>query len=167
MIRRDFKTIEFLTTRRFTANGMPVADLFYWMSAKTPNKILIVDDAETLTFFLQEVLKSEKYEVRTANDGENGYAASLDFNPDVVVTDIQMPGISGLDMMRNIRMHRPNVRTIYMSGDLDRYRLRLQAEQSGYAVKLLAKPFTQREFLHLVTNLSDVPPSGRIELSHH
>ena len=64
-------------------------------------------------------------------------------------------------------MHEPNVRTIYMSGDLDRYRLRLQAEQRGYAVKLLAKPFTQREFLRLVTNLSDVPPSGRSELPHH
>ena len=167
MIRRDFKTIEFLTTRKFTANGMPVADHSYWMSAKTSNKILIVDDAETLTLFLQEVLESQRYEVRTASDGENGYAVYLDFNPDLVVTDIQMPGISGLDMMRNIRMHEPNVRTIYMSGDLDRYRLRLQAEQRGYAVKLLAKPFTQREFLRLVTNLSDVPPSGRSELAHH
>ena len=56
MIGRDFKTIEFLTTRSFTANGMPVADQFYWMSAKTANKILIADDAETLKFFLQEVL---------------------------------------------------------------------------------------------------------------
>ena len=129
MIRRDFKTIEFLTTRRFTANGMPVADRFHWMSAKTANKILIVDDATTLTFFLRDVLKSEKYEVRTASDGENGYATYLEFNPDLVATDIQMPGISGLDMMRNIRMHKPNVRTIYMSGDLDRYRSRLQAEQ--------------------------------------
>lgn len=167
MIRRNFKTIEFLPTRRFTANGMPVADHSHCMSAKTPNKILIVDDAETLTFFLQEVLESQEYEVRTASDGENGYAVYLDFNPDLVVTDIQMPGISGLDMMRNIRMHEPNVRTIYMSGDLDRYRLRLQAEQRGYAVKLLAKPFTQREFLSLVTNLSDFPPSGRSELLHH
>lgn len=137
------------------------------MSAKTRNKILIVDDAETLTFFLQEVLESEKYEVRTANDGENGYATYLDFDPDLIVTDIQMPGISGLDMMRNIRMHKPNVRTIYMSGDLDRYRSRLQAEQSGYHVKLLAKPFTPSEFLTLVTDLSDVPPTGGNELTHH
>ena len=167
MIRRDFKTFEFPTTRKFTANGMPVADQIQWMSAKTPNKILIVDDATTLTFFLQEVLKSEKYEVRTASDGENGYAASLDFNPDLVVTDIEMPGISGLDMMRNIRIHKPNVRTIYMSGDLDRYRSRLQAEQRGYAVKLLAKPFTQREFLTLVANLSDAPPNGENELPRH
>ena len=167
MIRRDFKTIEFLTTRRFTANGMPVADQFHWMSAKTPNKILLVDDAETLTFFLQEVLESQEYEVRTASDGENGYATYLDFNPDLVATDIQMAGISGLDMMRNIRMHKPNVRTIYMSGDLDRYRSRLQAEQRGYAVKLLAKPFTQREFLTLVANLSDAPPNGENELPRH
>jgi len=167
MSRRDFKTIEFLTTRRFTANGMPVAVQLHWMNAKTPKKILIVDDAETLTLFLREALDSEKYEVRTASDGENGYATYLDFHPDLVVTDIQMPGISGLDMMKNIRMHKPNVRTIYMSGDLDRYRLLLQAEQSGYAVKLLAKPFTRSEFLTLVTNLSNAPPNGSNELPRH
>jgi len=167
MIRRQFKTIEFLTTRRLTANGMPVADHCHGMSAKTPNKILIVDDAKLLTLFLREVLESEKYEVRTASDGENGYSTYLDFNPDLVVTDIQMPGISGLDMMRNIRMQKPNVRTIYMSGDLDRYRLKLQAEQSGYTVTLLAKPFTQSEFLRLVKNLSDVSQSWRNELPCH
>jgi len=167
MIRRQFKTIEFLTTRRFTANGMPVAERFQWMSSNTPNKILIVDDAKSLTLFLREVLESEKYEARTASDGEKGYATYLDFNPDLVVTDIQMPGISGLDMMRNIRMQKPNVRTIYMSGDLDRYRLKLQAEQSGYTVTLLAKPFTQSEFLRLVKNLSDVSQSWRNELPCH
>ena len=146
---------------------MPVAEQLRWMRAKTPNKILIVDDSKTLTFFLQEVLESEKYEVRTANDGENGCAASSDFNPDLIVTDIQMPGLSGMDMMRNIRMHKPNVRTIYMSGDLDRYRSRLQAEQKGYDVKLLAKPFAPGEFLTLVANLSDVAPNGGYQFTRH
>jgi DNA-binding response OmpR family regulator len=137
------------------------------MGAKNSNKILIVDDAEGLTQFLQKFLESKNYEVRTANDGENGYATSLEFNPDLIVTDIQMPGISGLDMMRCVRMHKPNVRTIYMSGDLDSYRSRLRAEQRGYHVKLLAKPFTSSEFLKLITNLSDAPPNGVNELTHH
>lgn len=165
MTRRDFKTTEFLTTRKSTANGMPVAGHFQGMNANIPNKILIVDDAKTLTYFLQEVLESARYEVRTANDGENGYATSLEFDPDLIVTDIHMPGISGLDMVRKIRMHRPNVRTIYMSGDLDRYHSRLQAEQEGYDVKLLAKPFAPGEFLTLVANLSAVPPNGGYELT--
>lgn len=137
------------------------------MGAKNSNKILIVDDADGLTHFLQKFLESKNYEVRTADDGENGYATSLEFNPDLIVTDIQMPGISGLDMMRYIRMHQPDVRTIYMSGDLDTHRSRLQAEQRRYHVKLLAKPFTSSEFLELITNLSDALPNGVNELTHH
>lgn len=137
------------------------------MGAKNSNKILIVDDADGLTHFLQKFLESKNYEVRTADDGENGYATSLEFNPDLIVTDIQMPGISGLDMMRYIRMQQPDVRTIYMSGDLDTHRSRLQAEQRRYHVKLLAKPFTSSEFLELITNLSDALPNGVNELTHH
>lgn len=137
------------------------------MGAKHSNKILIVDDADGLTHFLQKFLESKNYEVRTADDGENGYATSLEFNPDLIVTDIQMPGISGLDMMSYIRMHQPDVRAIYMSGDLDTHRSRLQAEQRRYHVKLLAKPFTSSEFLKLITNLSDALPNGVNELTHH
>ncbi len=84
-------------------------------------KILIVDDNEDLAFTLQMMLEDEGYEVRSAKDGQDGYWAYLEFKPDLVITDIQMPGENGLELMEHIRTHNPMVRTIYMSGDLDSF----------------------------------------------
>jgi CheY-like chemotaxis protein len=97
------------------------------------------------------ILEFAGCEVRTAGDGEDGYLISLLFTPDLVITDIQMPGKNGLKMMEQIRAHKPNVKTIYMSAELDRFQLPLAEEKKGYGVSLLKKPFTRIELTQLVS----------------
>lgn len=80
-------------------------------------KILVVDDDISLTAILQERLLYEGFEVNTAADGHEGYLAYLRHLPDVILTDIQMPGESGLELMQRVWMHNPEVRAIYMSGE--------------------------------------------------
>lgn len=105
-------------------------------------RILIVDDNEALTGLLKEMLETERiYRVKTAENGEDGYVAFL-IKPDVILTDIEMPVKNGLEMVRDIRVHHPRIKTIYMSADLNRYRTRLEEEKTKYRASLLNKPFS-------------------------
>ncbi len=113
-------------------------------------KVLIVDDNELLASAIQIMLEDEGFDVTLAKDGNEGYRAYLDFKPDLVLTDIQMPGENGLELMRHIRTHNPGVRTIYMSGDLDSYLSPLEEEKKKYPIGLLEKPFSKRELVGLL-----------------
>ncbi len=117
-------------------------------------KILIVDDNQDLGFLLQLMLEDEGYEVRFAKDGSEGYLVYLLFSPDVVITDIQMPGRNGLQLMETIRTHNPRARAIYMSGDLSEYWLSLEEERKRYQVGLLEKPFSKVELMKLLSEAS-------------
>jgi two-component system, NtrC family, response regulator AtoC len=77
-------------------------------------RILVVDDNPTFAWCLRIMLEDEGCEVKSAKDSHEGYGAYLEFNPDVVLTDIQMPGESGLKLMEHIRTHDPMVKTIYI-----------------------------------------------------
>lgn len=104
-------------------------------------KVLVVDDNRFLTSIIQEILEEDGCEVMTANDGINGYSTYLRFEPDLVITDIQMPGKNGLEMMALIRTHDPMIETIYMSGDISSFRASLMEEEKKYPVTFFEKPF--------------------------
>ena len=115
---------------------------FSMKQERSMQKILIVDDNHLLAATIQELLEDDGLEVMSAKDGFDGYSAYLLFKPDIVITDIQMPRKNGLEMMEHIRIHEPMIRTIYMSGDIDPYRLFLKEEKRRYPVFFLEKPFS-------------------------
>jgi CheY-like chemotaxis protein len=114
-------------------------------------KILIVDDNQDLAFLIKWMLEDEGYEVRSAQNGSDGYSTYLLFNPDLVLTDIQMPEKNGLDLIKEIRCHNPGVRTIYMSGDLGQYGPPLEEEKEKYHVGVLEKPFSRNQLISLLS----------------
>jgi len=67
------------------------------------NRILVVDDSETVLQFLRAILESEQYEVATATDGTDGLAKVHQSLPDLVVTDSIMPGLDGFGLLRALR----------------------------------------------------------------
>jgi CheY-like chemotaxis protein len=106
-------------------------------------RVLIVDDNEDLTALIKEMIEREGiYRVKTAANGEEGYKVFLQFKPDIIITDIQMPVKNGLEMVRDIRTHHPGIKTIYMSADLNRYRTLLEDEKTKYKATLLNKSFS-------------------------
>ncbi len=105
-------------------------------------KVLVVDDNQFLASTIQIVLEDEGLEVMSAKDGIDGYSAYLRFEPDLVITDIQMPGKNGLEMMGHIRSHNPRIKTIYMSGDLKSFWSSIEAEKKLYPVSCFEKPFS-------------------------
>jgi two-component system, OmpR family, KDP operon response regulator KdpE len=72
------------------------------MSSDLP-KILVVDDEPQLTRVLRTGLKSRGYDVRAAADGLAGFEAFNDWHPDLVITDLAMPNVDGLELCRRLR----------------------------------------------------------------
>jgi two-component system KDP operon response regulator KdpE len=66
-------------------------------------KILIVDDEPQITRVLRRSLSAHRYEVRTAADGESALETVRDFAPDLIITDLSMPEMNGIELCREIR----------------------------------------------------------------
>ena len=67
------------------------------------NKILICDDDQVITDSLSEYLSAMDYEILAVNDGNEAIENFLSYNPDLVLLDIMMPRLNGLDVIRIIR----------------------------------------------------------------
>lgn len=66
-------------------------------------KVLVVEDHHDTSYLLCRLLKTEGYEVEHAIDGMVGYNAAASEHPDLIVTDIQMPRMDGIEMIKRIR----------------------------------------------------------------
>src|SRR5574342_1217555 len=66
-------------------------------------KILIIDDEPSITNLVSAYLKPEGYEVYTAADGEAGLKAARAFKPDLIVLDVMLPGMDGIELLTRLR----------------------------------------------------------------
>lgn len=114
-------------------------------------RVLVVDDNRVLADAIQSILEDEGMEVISANDGKAGYDAYLWFRPDVVITDIQMPGENGMEMMAQIRIHDPMIKTVYMSGNINAFRRLLEGEREHYPVSFFEKPFSLKSLETMIS----------------
>ncbi len=106
-------------------------------------RLLIVDDNAGLTALMKDMLEEEGIcKVETAGDGETGYRRFMSFKPDIILTDIEMPVENGFEMVKKIRINHPEVKIIFMSGQMNRYRETIIKEHDGYSVNFLDKPFS-------------------------
>ena len=73
------------------------------MSPEVKNKILLVEDDADTQAALAMLFEMEGFEVITASDGEEAYLRAVSESPDLIVTDINMPKVNGLDLIRLVR----------------------------------------------------------------
>src|SRR4030088_1591353 len=67
-------------------------------------RILVVDDEPQITRVLRTSLSSQGYDLRVANDGETALEIAKDWTPDLVITDLSMPNMDGLELCRRLRV---------------------------------------------------------------
>jgi len=120
------------------------------MSAKT---ILYVEDNEMNRKIVRDLLKRTKYSLVEAHDGEAGVAKALEIRPDLILMDIQLPKISGLDATKRLRAEAATAATpiiaitsFALSGDDQK------AKEAG-ATAYLAKPYSPFDLLNLIRKL--------------
>ncbi len=79
-------------------------------------RILIIDDDESLTGLLRKVLERSGYEVATAANGKEGVNLYLETPADLVISDILMPEMDGLEALKELRRICPDLKVIAVSG---------------------------------------------------
>jgi len=79
-------------------------------------KVLLVDDEEAFVNTLAQRLKMRELNVETVYDGEQALSQVKSKEPDVMVLDLKMPGLHGMDVLREIRKSYPNMQVIILTG---------------------------------------------------
>jgi two-component system KDP operon response regulator KdpE len=124
-------------------------------------RILVVDDEPQITRVLRTSLSSQGYDLRVANDGETALEIMKDWTPDLVITDLSMPNMDGLELSRRIRA-KLSVPIIVLSVKGEE-RTKVQALDAG-ADDYVTKPFGMEELLARVrANLRRLSATGSDE----
>lgn len=115
-------------------------------------RILVVEDNTDSRDILAKLLRMSGYDVISASDGESGYMAALEKVPDLIITDINMPVMSGIELLKKVRHERlldgTAILVVTAFGD----EAARQAIEAG-ADAAAAKPFDFDSFVGTVENL--------------
>ena len=116
-------------------------------------RVLVVDDEKNMRETLAEILSDEGYEVDVAGTGEEAVALCLKGNYRVVLMDVRMPGMDGVEAFRQIRRHQEGVRVILMSA-YSVEALKEAALDEG-AIAFLSKPLDLEKVVGLIGEVKD------------
>lgn len=106
----------------------------------SPHRILVVDDEPTVRFVIKTYLKRIGFHVEEAEGGESAFVKIQEFDPQIVLLDVMMPGIAGNELVEPIKEWKPKIEVIMVTG-LDRKELEAECLSKG-AFVVLVKPIT-------------------------
>src|SRR5947207_1259041 len=122
-------------------------------SSKRRKRVLAIDDEPSMTEWLKMVIEAEGYEVRTALIGTRGEEIYKQWRPDVVVTDLMLPDVDGVQLLRRLKEidHTPEIIVISGQGTIARA---VEAGQAG-AFFFLEKPVSQEGLMNILGRAID------------
>jgi two-component system response regulator YesN len=116
-------------------------------------KVVIIDDEEWIRFLIKDIVPWEKLEMKIigeAGDGLEGWALCKKVNPEIVLTDIRMPGIDGLGLLKKCLAKDPNLIGIILSGHSDFEYAQTAINYGVY--RYILKPIDEDELIAILTN---------------
>jgi DNA-binding response OmpR family regulator len=134
-------------------------------SAEPAVKILVVEDEPNMVAGLRDNFEFEGYEVITASDGIEGLQKALDESPDLMLLDVMMPRMSGLEVCKQLRAKRPSLPIIMLTArgqEVDKV-VGLELGADDY----VTKPFSIRELLARVKAILRRTSAGPKNQEHH
>lgn len=120
---------------------------------KRQPKILVVDDQVVILDLIRAMGKSSGFEIKTAQNGSDGLQMALAERFDIILTDLAMPGLSGLELAREVKKKYSNIPIILITGwevNLDK----TQLEAAGI-LEVLYKPFRLEQLTDLITSIAN------------
>jgi len=126
-----------------------------------PAHILVVDDEPQITRVLRTSLSAQGYDIRVANSGEMALEIMKDWQPNLIITDLSMPSIDGVQLTRSVRA--ASTVPIIVLSVRDKERQKVEALDAG-ADDYVTKPFGMNELLARVrANLRRAPVDGKLD----
>ncbi len=158
-VERDTQELEIAdsltlpTTNPFIQGVSLPEEQGYSSEKKPPAKVLVVDDNTDMRNFIASILQQAGYEVMLARNGAEGFQVAKQHRPQLIVTDLMMPLVSGLEMIQMIRQQADLRGTpiVLVTAKADE-ETRIEGVEKG-ADGYLSKPFNARELLAEVRNL--------------
>ncbi len=126
-------------------------------------KVLLVEDEDKLASLLKNAIGDSFHSFTLAKDGQDGLEKFLSISPDIIITDIMMPNLTGLEMAKEVRKIDENIPIIILSAfsESDKF---LDAIDIG-VVKYFIKPFDPDELLDYIESVGEKLGSRLIKLS--
>lgn len=113
--------------------------------------VLVVDDESTIADTLSAILKLRGYAAIPAYDGESALESALLMPPELLISDVILPGMSGIDLAIKVRRIFPDCKVLLFSGQACTSDLLAAASKQGHDFVLLTKPVHPTELLARVT----------------
>ncbi len=120
-----------------------------------PRKILVVDDERVIADTLAVILRGSGYEVAAAYDAQGALRQCACATPDLVISDVLMPGMNGVELAEAIQQHYPSCKILLFSGQAASADLLGEARRRGHYFELLQKPIHPKDLLAKVGKVTE------------
>lgn len=111
-------------------------------------KILVVDDQESMRLIISDMLKEKGHTVTTVDDGQRALECARGGDFDMIVADVNMPRLNGLELLKKIKKEKPQTRMVLLTGVLEDT-VRISSESLGLN-GLILKPFEKPAALEII-----------------
>jgi CheY-like chemotaxis protein len=113
-------------------------------------RVLVVEDEAVVLHTLQLILKQHGYDVKGARDGAEALAIAAEFAPNILLCDINLPDMDGIQISLRVKDAVPTCRIVLLSGEITSTELLEEAEGQGYHFEVLAKPTEPQQLLRVL-----------------
>jgi CheY-like chemotaxis protein len=117
-------------------------------------RIIVVDDEQLIAETVEEILKHEGFDARAVFTSEAAVQLAEKWEPDIVLSDVIMPGLNGIETGIRIRALAPGCRIILLSGQAATVDLLEKARSQGHRFEILAKPIKPEQLVSVIRDRS-------------
>jgi CheY-like chemotaxis protein len=118
--------------------------------APRATRVIVVDDETRIASTLVEILRGEGFDAMSASTGDSAIELARAFRPDIVLSDVIIPGLNGIEVGITISTFLPKCRIILFSGQAATLDLLKDARQRGHDFEILAKPIKPAALLSII-----------------